>query len=282
MFTLDMKGMPLDGKPLGLIAGAGSFPQYIAHAYEAGPVYIAAFHGQTKSTWPNRHHHQWFHMGQVGKVLQYFKRNHVDILSMAGNFTRPSLRSIQPDLDGIRLISRIGLRWDGDDFVMKKIIRFLQEDHGFIVKAPQDIAPHIVIRSTGALGTHVPDENAKRDIQHGHKALAITSELDFGQGIALQNGAILGIEASEGTDQCIARCGQLALDEGPRPVYVKRPKTRQSSDIDLPFIGAKTIMCLAHAGFQGIAIQKDKTLAIDIQNVIHYANQNGLFIWSDI
>ena len=281
VFTLDMVGASPDEKALGLIAGAGILPQHVAHSYEEGPVCVAAFHGQTQSLWLKQRCHQWFYIGQVGRVLEFFKKNHVRNIVMAGHFTRPSLRSIQPDLDGMKLISRIGLRWGGDDFVMTQIKKLLQEDHGFIVKSPQDIAPHALVSIQGALGTHVPNDQAFQDIRQGRKALAITSSLDFGQGIVLQNGMILGIEAAEGTNRCIERCGQLALDEGPAPIYIKRAKVNQSSDIDLPFIGTKTIECLARAGFQGIGIQSDKTLLLDSKNVVRFANQNGLFLWAE-
>ena len=65
-------------------------------------------------------------------------------------------------------------------------------------------------------------------------------ELDVGQAVVVQQGLVLGVEAVEGTDRLLARCGELRR-EGPGGVLVKLKKPRQERRADLPTIGPATI-----------------------------------------
>lgn len=271
---------PMNSETLGIIAGGGHFPEHLAHFYDRGPVCVAGFYGQTDTQWIKQFTHQMFQIGQVGSLIRFFKSHQVSTVVMAGHFKRPSFKELRPDTEGLKLMAKIGMRWNGDDFIMTTIKTFLQNTHGFCVVSPQSIAPHILLTRTGALGHVVPDTMAMQDIHQGVANLATLSALDCGQGIALQNGVILGIEAAEGTDQCIKRCGHLAAPNGPAPIYIKRAKIQQSCDVDLPFVGMPTLRNLVHAGYQGLAIHCHKTVLLDLRSMIDYANTHQFFIWS--
>ena len=86
--------------------------------------------------------------------------------------------------------------------------------------------------------------------------------VDVGQGAVVQQGLVLGVEAIEGTDALLDRCGGLRR-EGAGGVLVKLVKPGQDRRIDLPTIGPVTIEHAAAAGLAGIAIEAGGTIVVD-------------------
>ena len=65
-----------------------------------------------------------------------------------------------------------------------------------------------------------PDDVARADIQRGLAVCRALGVVDVGQGCIVQQGLVLAVEAIEGTDAMLARCGPLHR-EGPGGVLVK-------------------------------------------------------------
>jgi hypothetical protein len=100
---------------------------------------------------------------------------------------------------------------------------------------------------------------------------------DVGQATVIQDGLVLGVEALEGTDALLARCGPLRR-AGPGGVLVKLSKPGQERRADLPTIGVKTVEGAAAAGLRGIAVEAGGTLVVDLPAVVATADRAGLFI----
>lgn len=266
-------------EPLAVIAGYGGLPITLLAAHDPRPVFILAYHGHTDPRVVEGRDHIWLYLGQVGKALQAMQERKIKRIVMAGGIRRPSLRHLLPDREGRKLLKRLGTRWRGDNKILSVIEEYLEEK-GFHLLSVQDIAPHL-LPSAGPLGKHTPSSESLADIRTGASLLDHLSPFDVGQGLAIQNGLILAIEAAEGTDACILRTSPLANPQEPPPVYVKRAKINQTEKIDLPVIGLKTMENLIKAGFQGLSFQAKKTLITDLDKVIQLADQNGLFLWGE-
>ena len=89
---------------------------------------------------------------------------------------------------------------------------------------------------------------------------------DVGQSIAVQEGLVLAIEAIEGTDNMIARAGQLKRDVV-GPILVKISKPAQERRVDLPTVGLETVRLAISNGFRGLAVEEQGTLLLDIEEV---------------
>jgi len=85
------------------------------------------------------------------------------------------------------------------------------------------------------------------------------------------------VEAIEGTDALLERCGPLKRD-GAGGVLVKLPKPAQERRADLPTIGPETVRKAAAAGLSGIAIAANATIVIDRDEVARRADAAGLFV----
>ena len=252
-------------------------PKLIAQACAPRPLFVIAYHGYADPEFIKDHAHVWLHLGQVGQAMKCLRERNIREIVMVGKCERPSLRHLLPDGQGVRLLSKIGLRWPGDNHLLTLIQDFLYEE-GFVLKSPQEIL-QTLIAPLGPLGVCTPSDDSLRDIDVGRRALSAMSSLDFGQGLAIQNGLILGVEAAEGTDLCILRSGELAHPDGPKPLYVKRAKVGQNEKLDLPVIGPSTLDHLIKAGFQGIAYEAERTLLLSIKELANKADQNDVFLW---
>ncbi len=101
--------------------------------------------------------------------------------------------------------------------------------------------------------------------------------LDVGQAVVVQQGMVLGVEAIEGTDALIARCGPLRRAGG-GGVLVKLAKPGQERRADLPTVGPRTVTNAAASGLRGIAVEAGSTLMIDRAAVVAAADAAGLFV----
>ena len=98
----------------------------------------------------------------------------------------------------------------------------------------------------------------------------------MGQSVAVKEKAALAVEAIEGTDRCIERAGQFCRSGGWTLVKVAKPQ--QDMRFDVPTIGVTTIENLHKAGARVLAIEADKTILLDQDEVIALADRYGLSI----
>lgn len=97
------------------------------------------------------------------------------------------------------------------------------------------------------------------------------------------NNRVLALEGPEGTDQMLARIGELRRSGRIRSrtgvgVLVKAPKVGQDHRIDLPVIGPETVDRTAAAGLAGIAVVAGSTIVAEPERVAEAANRTKLFV----
>ncbi|WP_341751113.1 LpxI family protein [Candidatus Tisiphia endosymbiont of Piscicola geometra] len=267
---------PLKQKSIvGIIAGNGLLPISLANSFikQGGQCYIAALEGEANPVLYQDFTHQFFKIGMVKPIIEYFRKYDVKNIILAGSVNRPNLRSIKVDLMGSRLLARIlKQKFLGDDKLLSIVTDFLEEK-GFKV-----VSSYEILRTNNDVMTiAVPSRIDNTDIELGIKLLDSIGYLDVGQSVIVDNGYIIGIEAAEGTDNLIERCSYLRKNST-GGVLIKMMKKGQDTRIDIPTIGAKTISNLANYGYKGLVIQKDKVIILEIERTIELANECGLFI----
>ncbi|MEI8296274.1 MAG: UDP-2,3-diacylglucosamine diphosphatase LpxI [Alphaproteobacteria bacterium] len=263
---------------LALIAGGGKLPsQVIAAAQELNkPFLIIAFTGQTDPELVAGHPHYWTHLGAVGDIVTHLHANAVKEIVMAGNIKRPAFSEMRLDGMGVRWLGRIGWRAFGDDGVLSSITNLLEEE-GFAVVAAAALLGEGLLSPSGVLGAHHPSDADRQDIARGIEVIKALGTVDVGQATVIQQGLVLGVEAIEGTEKLLERCGTLRR-AGPGGVLVKIAKPGQSHRVDLPTIGVDTITQASKSQLVGIALQAGATQIIDRENVIALADKLGLFV----
>ena len=262
---------------LGIIAGGGDLPARLVSACRgsARDVFVIGFEGISDASSVESADHAWTRLGTVGRTIELLHAANVEDLVLAGPIKRPSLRAIGLDTRGTKVLTRLlpGVR--GDDRLLSLIVREL-ECEGFRVVGVDDILADL-LAPEGPIGTLTPDDDARADISAGVLIARALGTVDVGQAVVVQQGVALGVEAVEGTNALIARCGGLRR-EGPGGVLVKLSKPGQDRRADLPTVGVQTVECARDAGLKGIAVEAGRSLIVDRSDVAAAADAAALFV----
>lgn len=214
-------------------------------------------------------------IGDWGQILDFLHEQEIEELVFAGTVRRPSLKEIRPDPRGAVFLAQLARSWFGDDSILSAVMKELEKD-GFRVVSPESLLVGFVARD-GAYGSVQPDEAALSDIQRGKEVLAAIGSQDIGQAVVIQQGVVVAVEAAEGTDAMIQRCGSL-LREDAGGVLVKFPKPGQDRRVDLPTIGTRTVQVAKDVGLIGIAVEAGGALVIDVEEIVKIADNTGIFV----
>ena len=267
---------------LGILAGGGPLPGRVAAAAAAAgrSVFIVGLEGFADRSvigpWP----HKFFRIGAVRGIFGALRQHGCQDLVLIGPVRRPSLLDIRPDAEGTRMLARIGrAAFAGDDGLLSAVIRVLGEE-GFRVIGAHEIL-HETLGPRGLLSRAAPDANAMADITRGIAVSRALGSVDVGQSCVVSAGVVIAVEAVEGTDAMLARCGALldALEMvKPTGVLVKSVKPGQDRRADLPTIGPETIRLAADAGLAGVAYDASGTILAEREACIARADERGLFL----
>lgn len=262
---------------LAVLAGRGPLPAAVIQAARATgrEVFVLAFEGETDPGVVEGVPHRWVSLGAVGRTLRTLHEVGAEEVCLIGPVRRPSLSTLKLDLRGMQLLARLGVKGAGDDRLFKVIVDEL-EGEGFRVVGADQVVDALVAPA-GVIGGRAPDARAARDVEIGVEIAVRLGELDIGQAVVVQQGLVLGVEAVEGTDRLLARCGELRR-EGPGGVLVKLKKPAQERRADLPTIGPDTVAAAAAAGLEGIAVQAGHCLIVERPATIAAADDARLFL----
>jgi UDP-2,3-diacylglucosamine hydrolase len=263
--------------PIALFAGRGDLPRSLINVFQSQkrPFIVMAFRGQTEEKLVENIPHIWLYFGEVGKAIRYMEENHIRDIVMAGAISRPTMSEIRPDWEGIKWLAKIGPSALGDDNLLRLVIQMIEE-RGYQVVGPDQILADL-LAPEGLLTPLELDDQAWRDIGRGVEVLSALSPADVGQAVVVQEGLVLGIEAIEGTDALIERAGALQRS-GLGGILIKIAKRQQEQRVDLPVIGEETVRKAAKAGLRGIAIEADRTLILNREEMLKLANEKSLFV----
>lgn len=265
-------------RTLGILAGGGLLPVQVAVAARAAgrKVFVVGLEGFADPAliqkWPG----EIVRIGAAGRILTALRQSGCEDLVLIGTVRRPSMLDLRPDAEGLRILSRIGrAAFLGDDGLLAAVIKVLAEQ-GFRVIGAQDILRD-ALAPAGLLSKAAPDNQAAADIERGIRVARALGAADVGQACVVQQGIVLAVEATEGTDAMLGRCGALARP-GPGGVLVKLVKPGQERRADLPTIGPDTIAGVLAAGLRGVAFEAGGTILAEREAGIAAADRAGLFL----
>lgn len=262
---------------LGIIAGGGAIPvQLVDHCRITGrEFFVLALKGHVDELDLNTVSHSEIRLGAAGKMIATLHEQAVQDVILIGKLRRPSLFELRPDARAAKIAFKARRKTHGDDGLLSAIIRELEEE-GFNVVGIDAVMSEM-LAPLGVMGKHAPDKLALADIDRGVDVVKALGALDVGQGAIVQDGIVLAVEASEGTDQLIERSKALHR-KGAGGILVKSMKPGQERRVDLPTIGVTTIALALEAGLRGIAVEAGSTLIVDQAAVIAAADAGGLFL----
>ena len=261
---------------IGLIAGGGQFPiLFSKRAREKGYRVIAAgFHSETLPELGNDvDEFQWLYLGQVSKLLRFFRRHGVSQAVMLGAIRKTNLfRDIRPDFKALAFIGKTTLTHD--DSVLSGFADLMAKE-GVEILPSTFLLPELICQ-TGCWTQRKPAKAEQADIKEGWRIAGDIGRLDIGQCLVISNGTVLAVEAVDGTDETILRGGRLSRKKG--CVVIKRSKPIQDLRFDLPSSGVQTISTMHEAGASTLVLEAGKSIVFDREEMISLADRYQISI----
>jgi UDP-2,3-diacylglucosamine hydrolase len=260
---------------IGLIAGNGQFPLIFSRkAQEKGfTVYAVAYKNEADPAIENSVHAiEWIHLGQVKRLISFFKKNNISEAVMAGGITKTRIFSdVKPDLKAFSIIA--GMLHTHDDAVLRAFANALEKE-GIRIKASTFLVPEL-LAPEGCWTKRKPNRSEKADIQLGWNIASEIGRLDIGQCVVTGGGSVLAVEAIDGSDSTIKRGGNLSKGTA---VAVKMCKPNQDQRFDMPAAGSQTIRFMNESGVKALALEAGKVIVFDRKEMIALADKFGISI----
>lgn len=266
----------MDQQTIGILAGGGALP--IVAAREAKRqgyrcVVVGLFPENQRQLAEYADQYFLINPSQFGKIIENLQAEQVTDVVLLGKVSKELLYGgdFKPDLQWLSILQNLDKK--NNDAIIMAIVDKLTE-FGITVREQALFLSDYVLR----LGVHTkrqvsPEEVV--DIIYGYPLAKGLAGFDIGQTVAISKGAVLAVEAIDGTNATILRGGQLA--HGPITV-LKVSKPQQDKRFDIPVIGFDTIESLHRAGGGVLAIEADQVFFLDMQKSIEFADAHGLTI----
>ena len=263
---------------VGLIAGSGRFPILFAEAAarQGNQVVCAGIKGEADETLRDIcQAFYWTGIAKLGRMIRIFRREGIERVVMAGKVHKAAMFSpwrwvrFLPDWRMIHMWYTYAKENKKDDTLLLAIIREFERD-GIRFDSALQYCPDLLARK-GCLTQRTPTSSERDDIAFGWQLAKEMGRLDVGQSVAVKEGAVLAVEAIEGTDRMVLRAGYLCCNRGFTVVKVAKPQ--QDPRFDVPTIGTDTIESLRMAGGKVLAIEAGSTIVIDPPKLIELANR---------
>ena len=259
----------------GLIAGNGRFPFLVLEgARRAGvELSVAAIREETDPAIESVAERViWVGIGQLGRMIRFFKREGVERAIMAGQVKHVQIFSgAIPDVRMLRMLLRLPRR--NTDALIGAVADELASEGIELIDSTFFLQDHLA--EVGTLSGRAPDAREQGDIEYGLEVAREIARLDLGQTIVIRARACVAIEAMEGTDATILRAGQLAKG---RLTVVKIAKPRQDMRFDVPVVGVPTIESMIAAGATCLCLTAGKTLLFDREQMLRRANEKRIAV----
>ena len=272
----------------GLIAGNGRFPFLVVEgARRAGvSLSVAAIREETDPMIEQQVERlTWVGVGQLGKMIRFFKGEGVEKAIMAGQVKHVQIfsRAI-PDARMLKMLLKLPRR--NTDSLIGAIAAELASEGIQLIDSTYFLGDYLP--EAGTLTRREPNSAERADIEYGLDIALGIARLGLGQTIVVRGKACVAIEAMEGTDATVQRAGDLMrskkgakdgvrLSVGPLTV-LKLSKPDQDMRFDVPVVGVPTVENMVEAGATCLCISAGKTLMFDREEMISLANKSKIAI----
>lgn len=259
----------------GLIAGNGQFPFLVVEGARKADVSLAvvAIKEETDQSIDQIVENiSWVGIGQLGKMISFFKDQGVEKAIMAGQVKHVQIFSgAVPDLRMVKMLWNLPRR--NTDALIGGVAGELAKEGIELIDSTFFIQDQLA--PEGILTKRKPIDAERENIEYGLHIADEIARLDLGQTIVVRAKACVAIEAMEGTDATIRRAGELANG---KLTVVKVAKPYQDMRFDVPVVGVPTIAAMIEAGATCLSITAGKTLIFDRDEMVALANANKICV----
>ncbi len=260
----------------GLIAGNGRFPLLaLESARRLGhDVTVIAIReeapAEVESLAPRCY---WISLGQLGKLIEILKEEGIAEVVMCGQIKHSKIFSgIVPDWRLVKVLASLPSKNTGG--LIGGVIKVLEGEGIQLRDSTTLLKP--LLACAGAMTRRKPDKDELANIAYGRRVADALSGFDVGQAVAVCERACVALEAMEGTDAMLRRAAGLV--NGRRLTLVKAARGREHLLFDVPVVGRDTIPAMRETGTTALAVEAERTLMLDKQEMIEAADEAGIAI----
>lgn len=262
-------------RPVAIIAGRGRYPALMAEQARAQgvPVRLIAFKDETDPTLVASFaasERSEIEVGKLGAMLEALKTFGAAGAVMAGQITPRKLFSgMVPDLKLIALLATLPER--NAETIFGAVSGEIEKSGVRMLDARVFLDEHLAMagRMTGWLGGSVDAD----EMTFGVRMAREMARLDIGQSVVVAKGTVIAVEAFEGTDNMLRRCGATG---GKEMLLVKSAKHGQDWRFDVPCFGERTLESMAEGGVRRAALEAGAVILIDKPRVLARAAELGI------
>ncbi len=259
----------------GLIAGNGQFPFLVIEGArrQGAELSVVAINEETDTRIDREASDvRWVGIGQLGKMISFFKDRGVERVMMAGQVKHVQIFSgAMPDMRMVKMLWNLPRR--NTDSLIGGIAAELAKDGIELIDSTFFVGDHLA--ADGVMTKRRPSDLELENIEYGLQIAREIARLDLGQTIVVRGKACVAVEAMEGTDAAIKRAGELANG---KLTVVKVAKPHQDMRFDVPVVGISTIETMIAAGATCLSISAGKTLIFDRQVMLALADRHNICV----
>jgi len=262
-----------EARKIGLIAGNGQFPLVFAeNARRIGLSVVAVAHtGETEPALSEKVDEiLWIRVGQIGKLIAYFKKSGVADAVMAGGIRKTRIFEMRPDFRALTILAR--LKEKKDDALLRAVAAELEQEKIQIKESTLYLSG--LLAEAGEM-TRRLTKDEKEEIEWGWPLAKKIGALDIGQCIVIRNGVVLAVEAVDGTDATIRRGGALGKEKA---MVIKICKPNQDFRFDIPTVGPGTIRAMVEVKASVLVVEAGKTLLLEKEQFLREAKEAGIAV----
>src|SRR5215212_9272053 len=276
LFTIDHSPLTIhQHMRYGLIAGNGRFPFLVLEgARRAGAeVAVAAIREETDPEIERvAERVTWVGIGQLGRMIRFFKREGVEKAIMAGQVRHVQIFSgALPDVRMLKVLLSLPRR--NTDALIGGVAAELAREGIELIDSTYFLKDQLP--AEGVLTKRAPSSAERADIEYGLEVAREIARLDLGQTIVVRARACVAVEAMEGTDETVRRAGRLARG---RLTVVKVAKPNQDMRFDVPVVGLPTVETMVEAGATCLCLTAGKTLMFDREELLRLADRHRIAV----
>jgi DUF1009 family protein len=260
---------------IGLVAGRGVYPRLVLDGAKTQgvPLAVAAFLGETEARVAARGQPtEWLRVGQLGKLISFFKKVGVQEVIFAGQITPKRLFDLRPDWKALWILAKLKERNAATLF--GAVASELGKAGIKVLPATTFVEQHLAGR--GILAGPNPPKNLSAEIAFGWPLAKTVARLNIGQSLVVKKGTVMAVEGFEGTDETLRRGGELA---GGEAVAIKVTAPGQDMRFDVPVIGPRTLQAAAQGKVSALVVESHRTLILEMEEVKKLAMRNKITVW---
>ncbi|MEO8026983.1 MAG: UDP-2,3-diacylglucosamine diphosphatase LpxI [Bryobacteraceae bacterium] len=267
---------PTSQERLGMIAGNGRFPilaLQAARLLRLNIVVLAIEEEASREVEALASSCHWISLGSLSRLIEICKQEGVSRVMMCGQVKHAKIfSSIRPDWRLFKVLASLGSK--NTDSLIGAVIRVLADEGVEIVDSTMLLKD--LLAGQGALTKRKLSSDERTDIEYGRRVAGALAGFDVGQSVAIADRACVAVEAMEGTDEMLRRAAGLC--EGKPLRLVKVSRRRKHLLFDVPVAGTGTIDTMAATGTTALAVDADRTLFLDREEMLRKADQAGIAI----